>query len=153
MVTLPHPIQISSPGSCLELSTRSTVLVLSAMKYCVSASMTLQAVRLLPDLVKCHQPDHCSLGSSPPCCQLTEGSERGIGRRDFGRGDLGLDLEVPSWLIVFRGRRRGREACVSVDRSIGLVVSASRFVSLVAPCVTNSSYSSKIRGPIRYILV
>ena len=42
--TLLQPIQISSPGSCCALSRRSTVLVLSAMMYCVSASMTLHTI-------------------------------------------------------------------------------------------------------------
>ena len=81
-----------------------------------------------------YRPYHRPLSSSPPYYQLTKGSQGRIRGRDLGRGHIGFDLNVPASFILFWGRagrrRQAREACVRIDRSVGLVVSAERVVSM-----------------------
>lgn len=115
---------MSSPGACKVLSTRSTVLVPSAIKCCVSASMTLPGISTLPDRAGLWQvrPYHRSLCSSPPCCKLAESSKSGIGRSNLGGCDIGLNLDVSRRGRLFERRRGDRRVCGGCVGRIRLVV-------------------------------
>lgn len=78
-----QPIQMSSPGACMVVSSRSTVFELSAMKYWVVSSMTLLRLACagLNGCVSacCSSPQHGSLRAGSPHHQLAEGREGRVG--------------------------------------------------------------------------
>lgn len=131
--TEPHPIHISSPGACFVLSSRSTVFVLSAMKYWVFESIKLSCVNIkaLPAAIPAI-PYHCSLCSCAMADELAESRQSRIWRGYLRGSDVrgNIDILYRQCILYRLCVVLARKAGIRVYWCTWLIISASIHTSV-----------------------